>query len=278
MILRCARRPTAASCRFVHLTGNRPAHLVSYDHAVRRSFAVVSVLVATLVCSTAGATSALAAPIDGAGSATASATRLGNQEAIKPLPPPPTARYRVTIVSEWTAASHPVTRPGNSHFSPTVLANHGVAGDLFVVGVPASPGIEQMAETGATGTLRAELAGDGSVSDVLTGSSIFGVGQNSFDVTAGRGDDLISLVTMLAPSPDWFVGIHDVDLLRSDGWIDRLELDLGNYDAGTDSGPGFTSANADTNPAQVISGPRDAAFAQAAAENRFGRVVIERLS
>ena len=220
---------------------------------------------------------AAAAPIDGSGSVTVSATRIGNQVSTKPLPPAPTARYRITIVSEWTPASHPVTRPSNSHFSPTVLANHGEPGDLFVVGALASPGIEQMAETGATGTLRAELAGDGSVSEVAPGTPIFGIGQNSFEVTAGRGDDLVSLVTMLAPSPDWFVGVRDVDLLRADGWVDRLDLDLVNYDAGTDSGPGFTSPNADTNPAQVISGPRDAAFAQAAAENPFGRVVIERL-
>ena len=211
------------------------------------------------------------------GTATARAERIGNQTSTKPLPPAPTARYRITIVSEWTPSSHPATRPSNSHFSPTVVVNHGSPGDLFVVGALASPGIEQMAETGATGTLRAELAADGSVSEVGIGSSIFGVGQNTFEVTAARGDDLISLVTMLAPSPDWFVGVRDVDLLGADGWVDRVELDLGNYDAGTDSGPGFSSPNVDTNPAQVISGPRDAAFAQAAAENRFGRVVIERL-
>jgi hypothetical protein len=221
---------------------------------------------------------ASAAPIDSPGSANVRATRLGNQESTKPLPPSSTARFRITIVSEWTSSSHPTTRPSNSHFSPTVLINHGSPGDLFVVGTRSSSGIEQMAETGATGTLQAELAGDGSVSDISTGSSIFGIGQNTFEVTAARGDELISLVTMLAPSPDWFVGVRDVDLLRADGWVDRLELDLGNYDAGTDSGTDFRSPNADTNPAQVVSGPRDPAFAQAAAENRFGRVIIQRLS
>ena len=221
---------------------------------------------------------AAAAPIDSAGTATARAMRVGNQASTMPLPPAPTARYRITIISEWTAFSHPTTRPSNSHFSPTVLINHGSPGDLFVVGALASPGIERMAETGATGTLRAELAADGSVSDVGTGSSIFGIGENTFEVTAARGDELISLVAMIAPSPDWFVGVRDVDLLGAGGWVDRLELDLGNYDAGTDSGSGFSSPNADTNPGQVISGPRDAAFAAAASENRFGRVVIERRS
>jgi len=225
-----------------------------------------------------GAGIVTAAPIESGGTATVRAERLGNQVSTKPLPSAPTARFRITIISEWTPSSHPASRPSNSHFSPTVLINHGAPGDLFIVGSPASPGIERMAETGATGTLRAELAKDGSVSDISTGSSIFGIGQNSFEVTAARGDDMISLVTMLAPSPDWFVGVRDVDLLGVDGWIDRLVLDLGNYDAGTDSGTGFRSPNADTDPAQVISGPRDQGFAQAAAENRFGRVVIERLA
>ena len=244
---------------------------------MRRSAAVICALTTTLLFSLLGPGIAAAAPIDSAGSASVRAARLGNQASTKPLPPSPTARYRITVVSEWTPSSRPTTRPSNSHFSPTVLINHGTPGDLFAVGARASSGVEQMAETGATGALRAELAGDGTVSDVRTGSSIFGIGQNSFDVTVARGDELVSLVTMLAPSPDWFVGVRDVDLLRGDGWVDRLELDLGNYDAGTDSGTGFRSPNADTNPAETISGPRDPAFAQAAAENRFGRVVIERI-
>jgi hypothetical protein len=251
---------------------------VPYARIVHRSATAACALATSLLFASLGAGIARAAPIGTAGSASARAGRLDNQVSTKPLPPSPTARYRITIISEWTSNSHPTTRPSNSHFSPTVLVNHSTAGDLFLVGARASSGIEQMAETGSTGTLRAELADDSSVSDIGTGSSIFGIGQNSFEVTAARGDELISLVTMLAPSPDWFVGVRDVDLLGADGWADRLELGLGNYDAGTDSGVGFRSPNADTNPAQVISGPRDAAFAQAAAENRFGRVVIERLS
>lgn len=234
-------------------------------------------VVATLLVSLFGATVATAASIDSGGTATVRASRIGNQVSTKPLPPSPTANYRVTIVSEWTGASHPTTLPSNSHFSPTVVANHGAPGDMFVVGALASPGIERMAETGATSTLLAELSARSTVSDTRVGSSIFGAGQQSFEVTAARGDDLISLVTMLAPSPDWFVGVRDVDLLGADGWVDRIELDLGNYDAGTDSGTGFRSPNVDTNPAQVISGTRDTAFAQAAAEARFGRVIIERL-
>lgn len=235
------------------------------------------VVAAALLVSLAGSGTAAGTTIDNAGSADVRAVRIGNQESTKPVPPRPFASYRVTILSEWTSASHPATRPSNSHFSPSVVVSHGAPGNLFVVGSPASPGIEQMAETGSTGTLRAELAANDLVREVRVGTSIFGVGQNTFEITAFRFDEYLSLVTMLAPSPDWFVGVRDVDLLGPDGWVDRLELDLVNYDAGTDSGVGFRSPNSDTDPAQVISGPRDGAFAEAAAEGRFGRVVIERL-
>lgn len=236
------------------------------------------VLAVTLVVSVAGSRPAAGAVIEGGGSADGRAVRIGNQQSTKPLPPSPFATYRVSIVSDWTAASHPTTRPSGSHFSPTVIANHLVPGALFAVGTFASPGIERMAETGATTTLRNELLDKDVVRDVQVGSSIFGVGQNSFVINANTFDDYVSLVTMIAPSPDWFVGVRDVELLRADGWVDRLELDLKNYDAGTDSGTAFRSPNFDTNPAQLISGPRDPAFAAAAAEGRFGRVIIERVS
>ena len=57
---------------------------------------------------------------------------------------------------------------------------------------------------------------------------------------------------MIAPSPDWFVGVHDVDLLADGYWMDDLTIDLYAYDSGTDSGTGFTSGNQNTNPQAPI--------------------------
>lgn len=218
--------------------------------------------------------------IDKAASATVSAQRIGNQTATEPLPPgpqPSSVQYRVTLISDWTSTNHPTTRPSNSHFSPAIVVAHADPGDLFAIGTFASPGIEQMAETGATGTLQSELSGDASVTAVAKGSRIDGAGQNQFTVTLRQDASLVSAVTMLAPSPDWFVGVHDRPMFVDGFWVQRVEVDLSNYDAGTDSGSTWTSSNADTNPALVISGPRDGAFAAAAAEGRFGRIIIERL-
>jgi len=220
------------------------------------------------------------AGVDGAASATATAERAGNQAATTELPVPPAAEsvsYRVTVSSTWTSTSHPATLPSNSHFSPSVVVAHAQQGDLFAVGTSASAGIERMAETGSTGTLIDELAGNDAVTQSGVGFSIFGAGDNVFQVLSTQDADLVSVVTMLAPSPDWFVGVAGADLFVDGAWTERLVLDLGAYDAGTDSGSGFRSPNSDTEPSQPISGPRDSAFADAAAEARFGTVTIERV-
>lgn len=55
---------------------------------------------------------------------------------------------------------------------------------------------------------------------------------------------------MIAPSPDWFVGVHDFDLCNetSGRWLNSRARDLPLYDSGTDSGARFTSDDNITSP------------------------------
>lgn len=58
---------------------------------------------------------------------------------------------------------------------------------------------------------------------------------------------------MIAPSPDWFVGVNDLNLLdANDNWRDSIVLDLVSYDAGTENGTGLSLNNPATNPQGVI--------------------------
>jgi hypothetical protein len=134
-----------------------------------------------------------------------------------------------------------------------------------------------MAETGKTSLLSDELAANPAVGAVDIGQRVDGTGSDELEVVATRSTPLISLVTMLAPSPDWFVGVVDVALFEDGKWSERVELDVTPWDAGTDSGTEFTSDNTDTQPRQAISAPRDPGHVAAAAEGRFGYVVIERV-
>ena len=57
----------------------------------------------------------------------------------------------------------------------------------------------------------------------------------------------------VAPSPDWFVGVDSLDLRDEDGgWSREVIVELYPWDAGTDSGASYASANAPTNPAEPI--------------------------
>ncbi len=219
--------------------------------------------------------------VETAAGATEAAERSGNATQQRPpLPGPETARYRVTIVQQWDGSTHPGTLPPNPHTSPAVLAAHGRAGDVFAVGSLASPGIEIMAERGGTNTLRAELNANPTVTDVDTGRGIDTddtPNTDQLEVDVSRDAGFISLVTMLAPSPDWFIGFSGFSAYTGGGWVERVEIPLGSYDAGTDSGVGFTSGDIDTQPRVPVSGPRDAPFIAAAGQNPFAFAIIERI-
>ena len=62
----------------------------------------------------------------------------------------------------------------------------------------------------------------------------------------------VSVVTMIAPSPDWFIGVSALDLLGEGGWVEELVVELLPYDAGTDSGVSYTSPDEPTDPPEVI--------------------------
>ncbi len=128
----------------------------------------------------------------------------------------------------------------------------------------ASAGIESMAETGGKSALIAEVngaIGAGHAEFLLSGNGIGrSPGQVELEFQVTDSYPLVTLVSMVAPSPDWFVGVSGVDLYEGGAWVQRLEVPLVVYDAGTDSGPSYTSANDDTDPADAISELTEAPF------------------
>jgi hypothetical protein len=163
-----------------------------------------------------------------------------------------TVEYTFEFVAEWSAATHPESFPGNPHFSSVIGATHTAAASVWEPGGIASPGMEFMAEIGATTSLSNEVtdmvvAGEADRFHNLGGISL-SPGARARTLTVNAAFDHISLVSMIAPSPDWFVGVHGVDL-RPDGvWTREVVIDLDPYDAGTDAGPNYTSPNADITP------------------------------
>ncbi len=166
------------------------------------------------------------------------------------------ASYRVRFTSLWSRATF-ATVPGGDHFSGLIGGTHNSDVVFWQPGSPASTGIERMAEQGSKSSLTTEVNNAitaGSAQSLLSGGGLGSAGsQASMDFTVQRSHPLVTITSMIAPSPDWFVGIHGESFLKSDDdWIESLTVDLFPYDAGTDDGSAFTSANAESSPHELI--------------------------
>ena len=177
-----------------------------------------------------------------------------------PPPPPPAptsfARYSVTFDATWSAATHPVDFPSNAHFSGLIGMTHTANVALFELGGTASPGIINMAETGGKSPLDDEIQAviaTGQGQALISGGGVDpSPGSVSVEFDIQNSHPLVSITSMIAPSPDWFVGVRDLNLFASGDWANSVVVDVANYDAGSDSGASFASANQSTNPQGAI--------------------------
>lgn len=166
------------------------------------------------------------------------------------------AEYMVTFDATWSAATHPGAYPPGAHFSGMVGGTHDGSVSFWNVGGLSSEGIERMAESGSTAPLLAEVQAAIDVGTAwstisASGGASPGVRQTTFFMASSH--DRATVVAMIAPSPDWFVGVSGLVLRSGQDWLDGVVVVLPALDAGTDDGAGFTSTNADTNPAELIS-------------------------
>ncbi len=166
------------------------------------------------------------------------------------------AEYRLTFDATWSLATHPDQFPPNPHFSGLIGGTHTHEALFWDVLHEATAGIESMAETGSktalTGEVQAAITA-GTAGAVISGGGI-GLSPGSVSVTFTVTPEFsrVTVVSMIAPSPDWFVGVASLPLLVGGRWVDEVTVPLAPYDAGTDSGASYTSANQDTNPAAPI--------------------------
>lgn len=169
-----------------------------------------------------------------------------------------TASYTVTFEGTWTASSHPIDFPtDDDHFSSAIGLVHKAGTTIFEEGQLATDGIENMAESGNNANLIDEidaLVDSGSALNRISGGGLgSGTSETSFTITATEEFSLVTIVSMIAPSPDWFVAVENVDLFNDGEFADNITVAAVSYDSGTDSGSSFNSGNDDTDPAENIS-------------------------
>ncbi|MGB5462264.1 MAG: spondin domain-containing protein [Aureibaculum sp.] len=170
------------------------------------------------------------------------------------------AVYKIEFISNWSSTTHPTDYPtGSAHWSPLIGTTHKNASAFLQLGLLASDGVEQVAETGGTTIITQEinlLIAAGLAFEVINGSGLAsGLGTITVnDVGVDANFPHITLITMIAPSPDWVAQINNLKLTDTDNnWLPTISMDVYATDVGTDNGTTYTSANADTNPAEIIS-------------------------
>ncbi len=164
--------------------------------------------------------------------------------------------YKVTFKSTWSESTHPYNFPDNPHFSDLIGGTHNGSVYFWREGELASPGIKNMAEKGRVSPL------DNEIKDAISAKTAFskikckGIskspGSRSMTFQLKNNYTLVTLVSMIAPSPDWFVGVSGLNLYEDGEWVTEKVVDLYLYDAGTDSGEEHTSQDVVTTPPESI--------------------------
>ena len=170
----------------------------------------------------------------------------------------PGVAYVVTFEGNWTTASTPEGVVRGAHFTTLIGGIHDAGVSFWRGGETASPGIEAMAETGATGALRAEIvASPHSVAVIQQPVAGGGTGGATFRIELTAAHPLVTLTSMIGPSPDWFVGVSGLSLLDDEqAWRAERRVALFPYDAGTEDGTEFSLSNPDTRPCGVVTSIR----------------------
>ena len=165
------------------------------------------------------------------------------------------ATYRVTFQGRWTTSVTPGGLPSGAHFSPLIGAVHNDSVTFWSSGGTASAGVESMAEVGGTSALKSEInaAGSEASSTIERSGTVGATATVTVDITVSPTHPLVTLVTMIAPSPDWFVGVSGLSLLNAQNeWLASHTVDLFPYDAGTEDGTEFSLSNDATDPQGTI--------------------------
>jgi hypothetical protein len=169
-----------------------------------------------------------------------------------------TAQYQVVFEGTWSQTTLPTNWPSNAHFSGLVGGTHNASRHFWRDGETASEGIRLMAELGQKTTLLSEISTaitNGAADFPLSGGGISpSPGQVSlvFPQPMRRDFPLVTLVSMIALSPDWFVGVDSLDMIEGGQWVTNKLVTLYGRDAGTDSGVSFTSPDQVTVPHGVV--------------------------
>jgi len=151
--------------------------------------------------------------------------------------------YRVDVNITWNSES-PAWPDEAAHFSWFGGATHSSKAKFWEVGALASEGMDLLSVTGRTDDLVSEALKQkaiGNAENIIDVQHWFcpdgithpSCGDLSFEIEVSDEFPLVTLASMLGPSPDWFVGVESLSMVDEDGeFIPSITHELYPYDAG----------------------------------------------
>lgn len=193
--------------------------------------------------------------------------------------------YTIVLKSWWTKDRFPFEYPEagaftGPHFSGLIGAAHNPSYAVFAVGARPTPGLERLSEEGKHAPLDAEIRAaitSGSAAALFESDALRDFGDSLVATVRVDSDHpLVSLVAMVAPSPDWFTGVANVNLMENGAWAQSRTLELWAYDSGGDDGATYRAPDQDNTPKQPTAQARTRHFAPNGTPLAVGTVTITR--
>ncbi|KAL1122706.1 hypothetical protein AAG570_003033, partial [Ranatra chinensis] len=127
--------------------------------------------------------------------------------------------------------------------------SHDSSSWLFRVGSAVSQEVKLFAESGCWEGWSPRW---GSILDQFTAPPVTtGQGRTEAQFFLDGNHSLVSLMSRIIPSPDWFVGLDSFQLCVDGNWLDTITIEVDPMDAGTDNGFTFTAPKWVTDPQGV---------------------------
>lgn len=121
------------------------------------------------------------------------------------------------------------------HFTPLLVTTHPAGTALFTSGQAASSSLQAMAEGGDIAALQTDLAGLNAGVTANPAGGLLAPGASATATITGGADTnnlLLSVVAMILPSNDGFIGLNSIAIPSEPG---RYVYDVPVYDSGTEN-------------------------------------------
>jgi hypothetical protein len=184
------------------------------------------------------------------GGAGAGGAASGGSAGAAALPCSGDATYSLTVDVTWSDEA-----VADRHYTQIIGGVHAAALTVWELGGYATPGVKGMAETGNATVLGQEVESAisaGTAKAVVKFGGGAAPGSSTTQVTLSPEFSRLSFGSMLAPTPDWFIGVSGLDLCEAGAWAVSKTVEAHVYDAGTKDGENFDYGGSYTEPPAAI--------------------------